>query len=89
MKVSWRNPVAYFLLAAAAASYLLSIPAYLEQLAMMRDPEAYQPRQSSFALIIAWLTNPLYLVGWAAVVEYLSRIATALERPNQPPDTQG
>jgi hypothetical protein len=36
----------------------------------------------TIGLVFNWLTAPLQLVAWAAGIEYLSRIAAALQRPD-------
>ena len=82
MKFTWRNKVAYVLLAAAVVSYALSIPLLAQQLELARSPEASDAFYNSIAAFVSWLSAPIYLIGWAAVIEYLSRIAEALQRRN-------
>jgi hypothetical protein len=79
----WKNGVAYALLALAAVQYLTSAPVYLGQLEAFRGPYGVEDSRSWFTLALAWLTGPVYVIGWAAVIEYLSRIASALQRANE------
>ena len=82
MRLTWRNGIAYMLLAVAVGQYVISAPWYLAQLAAERSPDAVAPAQSSLSLIVGWLALPIPIIGWAAVVEYLSRIATVLQKRN-------
>jgi hypothetical protein len=85
MKLSWRNGVAYLLLAGAVAQYILSAPFLIQQLGSGQALEETLPMGDKLGALVAWLVGPAYLIGWAGVVEYLSRIADAMQRKAQQP----
>ena len=75
MRFPWRNKLAYVLLGVALLHYVLGGFSLLSNLNMSLLPQAQK-----IEVIIAWLTGPVTIIAWAAVVEYLSRIADALQR---------
>jgi hypothetical protein len=85
MRLAWKNGVAYLLLALALAQYIISAPVYLGQLQYFRAPDGIGEGRSVFMFTMTWLTAPVYIISCAAVVEYLSRIASALQRTSEKP----
>ena len=79
MRFPWRNQLAYVLLGVALLQYVLSGFALLPTLSAMSGGSGFSPIQE-IDIIVRWLTAPVTIIGWAAVVEYLSRIADALQR---------
>ncbi|MEZ5959157.1 MAG: hypothetical protein R3C30_01850 [Hyphomonadaceae bacterium] len=75
MRFPWRNKLAYMLLGVALLHYVLGGFSLLSNLNMSLLPQAQK-----IEIIIAWLTGPVTIIAWAAAVEYLSRIADALQR---------
>ena len=72
MRFPWRNKLAYVLLGVALLRYVLSGFVRFSNLNALRGQE--------MGVVIGWLTGPVTIIGWAAVVEDLSRIAEALQR---------
>jgi hypothetical protein len=87
MKFTWRNRIAYLLLFAAATYYVISAPLMLQQLEHARSPETVDRYHATLSAFLGWLVGPTYIIGWAAVVEYLSRIAAALAKEPPPADS--
>jgi hypothetical protein len=79
MRFTWRNKLAYVLLGVAALHYVLGAISLLSGLNLMRGGGELT-RGQEIQVIIGWLTGPVTIIAWAAVVEYLSRIADALQR---------
>jgi hypothetical protein len=79
MRFTWRNKLAYVLLGVALLHYVLGGFSLLSNLDLMRGGGELT-RGQEVQIIIAWLTAPVTIIAWAAVVEYLSRIADALQR---------
>ena len=75
MRFPWRNKLAYVLLGVALLHYVLGGFSLLSNL-----NATLLPPGQKVEIIIAWLTGPVTIIAWAAVVEYLSRIADALQR---------
>jgi hypothetical protein len=79
MRFTWRNKLAYVLLGVALLHYVLGGFSLLSNLNLMRGGGDLT-RGHEIQIIIKWLTAPVTIIAWAAVVEYLSRIADALQR---------
>ncbi len=75
----WRNPVANALLVVAALAYLasgLAAWSYTERGVVGALEMAHEQRAELIVYLwFYWLTNPLQIIAWAAVIEYLSRIS--------------
>lgn len=81
----WRSNIARVFLIVAAIAYAASAWAmyrYFTGGAIEGIPEGDRIGVE-FSMIFYWLTAPLEIVAWAAVIEYLSRIAPALRRERQ------
>jgi len=78
----WRSTVAKFFLLVALATYVLSAWAAYQFLSRggldSLELPAGQGLNMASQIVFYWLTAPLQFVAWAAVIEYLSRIATSL-----------
>ena len=78
----WQSNIAKAFLAVAAIAYVASAWAMyryftgagLEGTALSAGDRIGM----EFSMVFYWLTAPLEIIAWAAVIEYLSRIATAL-----------
>ena len=77
MRLAWRNKLAYALLGVALLQYMLTGFELLPSLSALR---AQLPVSQQIQLLVGWLTGPVTIIAWAAVVEYLSRISNAMER---------
>jgi hypothetical protein len=87
-RFAWRSTLAKVFLGIAAFAYAMSAWAvwrFFTERSVTENIAAGTSTEFVFSLIFEWLTGPLYIVGLAAVIEYLSRIAAALHRPGYTP----
>lgn len=80
--LGWQSTIAKGFLAVALVLYLAILVAALVQMQTWDTLAETFPEerrwQVAVGIVINWATFPLEFVAWAAVVEYLSRIAAAL-----------
>lgn len=74
MQITWRNRLALLILALGLVSYLASGIAWIQYYALP-EVAGREPALSAFS---NWLAGSIDFIVFAAVLEYLSRVAGAL-----------
>lgn len=82
LQIAWRNPLALLILTFGLAQYAFSGAAWIDY--YQAELPEFQVHQSIWLSIGSWLTEPTPVIALAAIVEYLSRIASALQRERGP-----